>query len=89
MGSSSTDTLEFTFGSSVGSPHRERHHASLYRLMSPKLQGTIVQQIPAHAKWMRNLETVLNRGRGGLFGEAEARQAAHRQSHVQGTQALV
>ena len=52
--------------------HRERANASLYELMSPKLQGTIVRQIPMHSKWMSALESILNKGRTGLFRSGDA-----------------
>ena len=46
-------------------------HQVLYKLMSPTLQGTVVRQIPWHAKWMRELKGMLNKGRGGLFRDGD------------------
>lgn len=43
--------------------HRARAHTSLYALMSPAMQGTVVNQIPVHTKWMRTLEATLNGAR--------------------------
>jgi hypothetical protein len=47
--------------------HRAHAHSKLYTLMSPTLQGMVVRQIPWHAKWMRELGTLLDSGRGGLL----------------------
>ena len=46
---------------------RARSHASLYALMSPTMQGTVVRQIPWHSLWISRLEGIFNAGRTALF----------------------